>query len=1021
MTETNQGENGKVFISYSRKDKAFIQKLNEALDNCGVQAWVDWEGIELASDWMATITAAIQGGDAFLFVISPDSLKSKVCGDELALGLSLNKKLIPVLYREPEKGQEMHEKLAATNWVYLREQDNFEETLPKLVQSINTDLEWVRQHTRLLERAIEWEKKSKNSSYMLSGTDLQEAEQWMSEAATKPNRQIVPIQAEYIHESRLVSQRRQRSLLIGVSLALVVSIVASVLAVFKSIEATTQRKNAELNAELAKSSEATAVANEHIAATQKAIAEENQKEAEVKTNLANAQRSAALAQIYKGKAGGVGTSLLLALDSYQRVESSLAEDLIRADASLMPFPINQMKQNGAISSIEWSPDYQYFVTSNRSDPADKSAVSEACVWTADKGVKIYCVRHDDDVNDALFSFDGKYLITGSADKTLRVWNAGDGTLVKRFDFEDAVLDLDTYKNYLAVARDEKTLTVVDLSNIENPSTLKNFDQHVGASTVRFSPNGQYLAFGMKNGKVMLWRVGPSSKLIFDGPTHPKSNYAMLAFSPDSSWLLTGGGDSYARLSKTDGTPKGAILHGDWVEDVAFAPDGSWYVTVSDDNKVRVIDTLTNTQRMSMTHNGFVQKVKVSLDGQWIASTGYDEVVNIWDSSTGNLMVQFPLDAYGSAIAFDQDATRIIAADEGGNISIWDISSLAKRVANIKFQEFAHEVRFAPSGEYLTINTDSYTIRRIATKNILQIKEGTNGEVIVTTTSLTYNTAISPDSKWVAAVEYDSANAQNNQGTLVSIDGKTEFHLRHGGEVTGIGFSSDNKLVATSGINKLITFWSVNTGEKQFDLDNEEAVKALGISPTQNLVVAGLHDKIKVWDISTQQVIAELSQPGDIQTIAFSQDGKLFASGSSEGNIQIWNVNGNSITPAGNIIPLYGEPLFLTFSSDHHWLAGGNSLGYAHIWDVATGEEINRIAHSDQVTSVAFSPDDSLLLTVSRKAIRIWDVKALPIISKDKLIPYACSHLIYNLSRDEWAAILENEEYKLTCPDLPEGK
>ena len=48
MTETTQGANGRVFISYSRKDKVFVQKLNDALDSAGVKAWVDWEGIESA-------------------------------------------------------------------------------------------------------------------------------------------------------------------------------------------------------------------------------------------------------------------------------------------------------------------------------------------------------------------------------------------------------------------------------------------------------------------------------------------------------------------------------------------------------------------------------------------------------------------------------------------------------------------------------------------------------------------------------------------------------------------------------------------------------------------------------------------------------------------------------------------------------------------------------------------------------------------------------------------------------------
>ena len=129
MEESSRKTN--IFISYSRKDKLFVRKLNDALDALGVDAWVDWEGIELASDWMARITAAIEGGDAFVFVISPDSLKSKVCLKELELGIASNKKIIPVLYREPEKRQKMHPKLASTIWVYLRtKKDDFKATIP---------------------------------------------------------------------------------------------------------------------------------------------------------------------------------------------------------------------------------------------------------------------------------------------------------------------------------------------------------------------------------------------------------------------------------------------------------------------------------------------------------------------------------------------------------------------------------------------------------------------------------------------------------------------------------------------------------------------------------------------------------------------------------------------------------------------------------------------------------------------------------------------------------------------------
>ena len=60
MTDQNgQTASSTVFISYSRKDKAFVRKLNDSLDSSGVDAWVDWEGIPLSSDWMEEITRAI--------------------------------------------------------------------------------------------------------------------------------------------------------------------------------------------------------------------------------------------------------------------------------------------------------------------------------------------------------------------------------------------------------------------------------------------------------------------------------------------------------------------------------------------------------------------------------------------------------------------------------------------------------------------------------------------------------------------------------------------------------------------------------------------------------------------------------------------------------------------------------------------------------------------------------------------------------------------------------------------------
>lgn len=1018
MADSTQGANGSVFISYSRKDKPFVQRLNEALDCAGVRAWVDWEGIELASDWMATITKAIEGTDAFLFVISPDSLKSKVCADELALGLKLNKKLIPVLHREPENGTTMHEKIAATNWVYLRQEDNFDATLPKLIAAINIDLDWVRQHTQLLGQATEWEKKNRDSSFLLHGVELKDAEQWMAAASGKANRQILPSQADYISASRKSEDRRQRVVLAGVSFALVLSIVLSIFAWIA-------RNEAKASQQVALTSEAIAIQRQYEAATAQVAAEENARiaeekkiEAEEKTNLANAERSAAQSQIYQSRAGELDTSTLLAIDSYRRVESFQAENLIRVNASRLAIPVRQMSQDGPIWEIEWTPDYKYFVTGNSHKSADKNVVNEACVWRARDGEKIYCVQHENDVNDAIFTRDGKYLITASADQSIRFWEAASGKEIKEkeLSFQDAVMDLDVTDSVLAVGRKDNFLTIVYL----NKPDLKpvHYEQVSGVSSVNFSPNGVLLAVALMNGDVKFWHV--NNTFFYNGPKHLKSNYVALAFSPDSNWLVSGGGDSLARLTKRDGTLQYSVPHGDWVEDVAFGPDPSWYVTVSDDNKVRVLNTMTGQEKLRMSHAHFAQEVQVSPDGQWIASTGYDRVVRIWDAASGSQMLEFPLNANGSAISFNQDGTRIVAADESGSISLWDISSLSARLSYIAFPEYVHEARLTPSGEYLVVNTDDYNLWRIPAEEISRIRDGSLGQVILTAKSLTYDTLISPDSKWIAAIEYDSENAQNNRGVIVSLDGQTQFLLPHGGEVTGIAFENESRFVATAGLNGLVSFWDVASGQKQpLDLDNAEPVQSLAFSPLGEIAAAGLHNKTRIWDIGARQAVTELPQTGDIISAIFSQDGKWLATGSAEGTVVLWKVEGTYFTQTGDPLRLNGKPQILTFSPDNRWLVGGSSSGFANLWDTATVQEVARIPHSDPVTGVSFSLDGSQLFTVSRKVVRVWDVAAIPLIPKDQLIAGACSHLTHNLSKDDWTSLFGDEEYRLICPNLPE--
>lgn len=351
--------------------------------------------------------------------------------------------------------------------------------------------------------------------------------------------------------------------------------------------------------------------------------------------------------------------------------------------------------------------------------------------------------------------------------------------------------------------------------------------------------------------------------------------------------------------------------------------------------------------------------------------------------------------------------------------MWDISMLAARLSYIEFPEYVHEARFTPSGESLIVNADDYHIWKIPAGALNTIRDSREGQSIFTAATLTYNIAISPDSKWIGAVEYDSGNAQSNRGRLVSLDGQTEFPLDHGGRVTGVAFDDQSKFAITTGSNGLISFWDVTSGRQNeaFRLDNGEPAFSLSTDPVDSLVAAGLRDSIKVWNYQTHQLVSELKQPGDVAALAFSQDGNWLASG-AEGTIKLWNIENRTFTEVENF-QLEGRPQSLTFNPDGTMLAGGSSSGFAYLWNTSTREEVARIPHSDTVTNLSFSPDGSQLFTVSRKVVRIWDVKSIARVPREQLISFACTHLVTNLSKDAWTFFFGDEKYRLICPNLPQ--
>src|SRR4029078_7867923 len=88
-----------AFIAYSRRDREFVRRLDAALVGRGKETWVDWESIPPTAEWLAEVYAGGARADALVFVLSPASARSKVCGLELARAIEGRKRLIPLVCR----------------------------------------------------------------------------------------------------------------------------------------------------------------------------------------------------------------------------------------------------------------------------------------------------------------------------------------------------------------------------------------------------------------------------------------------------------------------------------------------------------------------------------------------------------------------------------------------------------------------------------------------------------------------------------------------------------------------------------------------------------------------------------------------------------------------------------------------------------------------------------------------------------------------------------------------------------
>ncbi|MEO1256833.1 MAG: toll/interleukin-1 receptor domain-containing protein [Bacteroidota bacterium] len=218
-----------VFVSYSRQDKDFANRLVNRLEIDRRDVWVDWQDIPRGEQWINEIKSGIENTNNFVFVVTRNSLTSEICHLEIEHARKQNKRIIPIIRQKIEgdtekiiKGEWLGQDwqnvaidnwmvLTSINWVFANDDDTFERMFTELVEAIETDYTHVKLHTRYQVRALDWFRTNENPSFLLTGDEIVSAENWLQSSQGKEPKPSA-LQREYILRSHEVEERRNNEI-----------------------------------------------------------------------------------------------------------------------------------------------------------------------------------------------------------------------------------------------------------------------------------------------------------------------------------------------------------------------------------------------------------------------------------------------------------------------------------------------------------------------------------------------------------------------------------------------------------------------------------------------------------------------------------------------------------------------------------------------------------------------------------------------------------------------------------------
>jgi WD40 repeat protein/serine/threonine protein kinase len=573
--------------------------------------------------------------------------------------------------------------------------------------------------------------------------------------------------------------------------------------------------------------------------------------------------------------------------------------------------------------------------------------------------------HTAAVRRAIFSPDGRRLVSVGEDKKIIVWDfARRERIATLTDHTDVVTSVAFSPDgkWFATGSKDTTVIIWDAARLEKVKVLREHRSEVNA--VAFSPDGRLLASASEppDFRTIIWTTDRWEK---DVELAKGCGYCNLLFSPDSKWLLNS--NDLLSWNLTSGqqaqthdesmnwqalsldaklivsiNPQGYVYfreikqswhtaqltflgkyrgHQDNGRAVAFSPDGHLVATGSDD--IVLWDATTRTILTHLKYTAVVWGLEFSPDGRWLVSTHGDGAIQIWDVAERQLLASLN-DHSGPvrAVAYSPDGKRIASASEDHSVIIWSAETGHKEATLIGHDARVMAVAFSPDGRWLAscdfdLNVIRWELDQRRPKWNINLAGGNNNAL-----------AISPDGHWVATSRtvHDSADGKyvvkfglDTRRPITGARILDDFE----GVPYGNAFSADGKwLVYVTDRGQIALLDVQHWNLVQRLTSNNTSFITVSFSPDGKWLVTGDDEGgVRLWSVSPLREVALIGKHASrIKSVAFSPDGGEVASAGDDRNIYLWNVSRRSlITSIGtNTAPV----LSVAFSPDGKKLVAG---------------------------------------------------------------------------------------------------